>query len=585
MFLLRAVVERLLTLVFGLTGMIALFQGLGIVSALLLWFALPGRSTAPEWLSLAVMRGSLIGAIVTVGGIVLGLIKRGAGARGVPAPEDDESLDRGWTAAALVPTLLFPAIAVALSGKLFDLWKEIASILGRMGLGAELSRASDWTGWVVLPIAAVLFVPFLETLAALFLIAVPPFLLLLLVARSSRFRMDSQRVVVAQTTFVAASLVGADLFGRLVDQAVPHIQAAGGPEATMVLGTLARGREAMMATALGYAAVLAAYGLCLWVMMAAHDGRRAERALIADPAGAPPEPEVEEPTRSEWFPSPAREDLPPVRDPAEPLANPAPSGPVYGRVSELPQASRQAFEATLARFRVRHGSVAEEPSRFPGGGQPAPVTVEQAFTASPLLPAAPALSFAPGNARKLARAAVRSVLLGWGALMLCFGAWQLVGPHPRYVDSSPAAGGSLPRPPEAIAVRFSQALDPSSSVTVQRTLGLAGAPEGDDAQVSRAATLDPQDPTGRTLRTKSLPALAGGIYRVDWRVLVAGGHNAGYGSYYFGIGMAVPGHLVGRASGPYREQQGGARGHRASLLAGLMLLVLGVLVPARILRG
>ena len=513
MFLLRAVVERLLAMVFGLFGITTLLQGLGILGALLVSFTIPGRSDLPPWVTTALIEGAVIGVILVAGGILLTSIRVRSALANAPSPDAGESLPREWMWPAAIPTLLLPAVAVALSGKLFLLWGEIASALHRLGAPADLMRDGGLGGLILLPIFAALFVPFLEALAALFLIAVPPFLLALLIARSHRFRMNCQRSMVAQATLVGTSLVGADLFARLADRAVPLLRTAEGPEGALVLGALARGHEVLTGTATAYAAVLACYGVSLWVLMAAHV-----------PQGG--EPEIESTKLS------------PSVD------------PIHSPVSELPQAPREGFEDVLARVRARRGSVASQTGpRSPG------------------------------------RAVLRVVLIGWGALLLGFGVWQLAGPHARYVSSSPAAGESLPRPPAAIVVRFSQALDPASSVSVQRTMGIAGAPEAAATPVVREAVLDPEDPDGKTLRAQSLPILGGGVYRVDWRIVTANRSDAGYGGFYFGIGMEVPKHLVGAAGRPYGERDARARRYRATLLGGVVLLILAALLPQRLLRG
>ena len=72
--------------------------------------------------------------------------------------------------------------------------------------------------------------------------------------------------------------------------------------------------------------------------------------------------------------------------------------------------------------------------------------------------------------------------------------------------------------------------------------------------------------------------LGGGVYRLDWQIVTANRRDAGYGGFYFGIGMEVPKHLVGDAGRPYRERD-------ATLLGGVVLLILAALLPQRPLRG
>ena len=276
MFLLRILIERILAILFGLIGTIAGFQGLAMLIAVAVWFVMPGRSEAPSWLTTAILQTAFLSALFLVCGWMLSGLKarhtRKASWRDV-----DESLPREWIWPATIPTLALPVFALSQSQGLILLWSDILPFLERIS-PADFTRGPG--GWILLPILAVLFVPLLEVVAALFLIAIPPLLLVLLATRSLSFRLNCQRTAVAQATLVAASLLGAHLFGRFADLAIPPIHAEGGAEATLVVDALTRGREVLWGTAVAYAMVVAGTIASLWMLMAAQVEQPLEREVI-----------------------------------------------------------------------------------------------------------------------------------------------------------------------------------------------------------------------------------------------------------------------------------------------------------------
>jgi hypothetical protein len=96
----------------------------------------------------------------------------------------------------------------------------------------------------------------------------------------------------------------------------------------------------------------------------------------------------------------------------------------------------------------------------------------------------------------------------------------------------------------------------------------------DIALVQRLAS---DDPLRRTIEAVPTP-LSPGLYRVTWQALPAGGGVPRHGSYSFGIGAPVPVDTPG-VTHPLTERDSGSRGRRYTIVGGLLLLVLGGLLP------
>jgi methionine-rich copper-binding protein CopC len=195
-------------------------------------------------------------------------------------------------------------------------------------------------------------------------------------------------------------------------------------------------------------------------------------------------------------------------------------------------------------------------------------TVELGETANPL----PVPTEPPEPA--IAAIVAGAVLAGLGALFIAFGAVQFVVPHARYLGSTPSPGESHSESPKAIVLRFNHALDPASSLSV-RPADANGVAEAGAAAGVATARLDPDDSARKTLRAESL-GLGNGLYRVDWRAVTLGQTRTTYGSFYFGVGVAVPPPLAGSVDRPFRDA--GGRGYRAAVLSGAIFLVLAALL-------
>lgn len=78
------------------------------------------------------------------------------------------------------------------------------------------------------------------------------------------------------------------------------------------------------------------------------------------------------------------------------------------------------------------------------------------------------------------------------------------------------------------------------------------------------------------------PPLGRGLYLVRWAAYPSpGGGVARYGSFGFGVGVAVPPDSEGRILS-LTERDSDWRGRRSSLLGGVLLLVLAALVSYRV---
>ena len=178
----------------------------------------------------------------------------------------------------------------------------------------------------------------------------------------------------------------------------------------------------------------------------------------------------------------------------------------------------------------------------------------------------------PGALAQLARLGLAAL----GALMLLFGAADRLRTRAFYVESQPAPGATLTAGPTAVRATFGAALDPASSLSVTR-LVLDPTSGNGPQDMDVTSRLAPHDPRRRTLEAVS-SALPVGLYRVSWRALPAGGGVSRHGSYSFGVGVSVPADVTGTAHS-LQERDSGSRGRRQAIFGGVLLLVLGALLP------
>ena len=177
---------------------------------------------------------------------------------------------------------------------------------------------------------------------------------------------------------------------------------------------------------------------------------------------------------------------------------------------------------------------------------------------------------------------IRGLLLLGGSLLLLYGVWSLIVPRARFVSSSPSPGATIERPPSAVTVAFSRPLDPQSTIEVLSTISLSPSGEQsftDGATLATTSGLDAGDARRRTLRVELPPELPGGLYVVRWTAMTEGGRARRFGTYYFGVGMPVPEHIMRDVPGALQEQDHRARERRSVVLGGVILLGLVALLP------
>jgi len=468
--LLRAGIERLLLLLFGMAQRVFLLQA---VAAGCAWTAAIALAPAdpPGWLRGAMTSTLLLSGAFLVSGLLLIAIRRWR------VPNANVGVEAAWPWPTLLAiSLLASVILAGLAGSgLPPLWSAIADRLDAVGFWDEWARGGAGSGLVMLPLMASLVVPVLVTASALFAMAFPVGLLPLLAARSRLFPTLLAMGAVCQVALVAAGWTSTNALSRLVEQVLAAMVASGDAEVLGVASELKGAIGALFRTATALAAPTV--GLLAW------------------------------------------------------LAYLRPTGPAAAYFAEDGITVRA--EAVVA---------------------PAPRSLE---------PTARARSARVGLA----------VL---GVFMLVFSAADALRTRASYVSSQPAPGTSLDVAPSAVRITFRAELDPASSIDLTR-LGNASSESDLPRAIAVVRRLASDDPLRRTIEAVPTP-LSPGLYRVIWQALPAGGGVPRHGSYSFGIGAPVP---VDTPSITHSltDRDSGSRGRRHMFLGGLLLLVLGGLLP------
>jgi methionine-rich copper-binding protein CopC len=107
----------------------------------------------------------------------------------------------------------------------------------------------------------------------------------------------------------------------------------------------------------------------------------------------------------------------------------------------------------------------------------------------------------------------RILLIAWAALWAA-GAPSPVFAHAFLDHATPAVGSTIHAPPARVELWFTEELEPAFSTVRVLDQTNQRRDKGD-------AKVDPRDPTALQV---SLPALAPGRYRVEWRVLSVDTH-------------------------------------------------------------
>jgi methionine-rich copper-binding protein CopC len=170
----------------------------------------------------------------------------------------------------------------------------------------------------------------------------------------------------------------------------------------------------------------------------------------------------------------------------------------------------------------------------------------------------------------------RTGLAVMGVFMLVFSAADALRTRPSYVSSQPAPGARLDVAPATVRVAFRAELDPASSIRLTR-LGDASAGGESAREIEVVRRLAADDPLRQTIEAVPTP-LSTGLYRVAWQALPAGGGVPRHGSYSFGVGAQVPVDTPG-ATHSLQDRDAGSRSRRYTIIGGLLLVVMGGLLP------
>lgn len=182
--------------------------------------------------------------------------------------------------------------------------------------------------------------------------------------------------------------------------------------------------------------------------------------------------------------------------------------------------------------------------------------------------------------RRRAEPWVRILLIAFGTVMLLNYGCNALTPRARLLSSEPAAGVALHAVPAFIMLTFSEALSTDSSMRVQRTVTLLGGGTQHATggiPVTEATGAPALSADHRTLRARLPEDLPGGLYAVSWTAVCARSRAERSGELYFGVGMAVPAHIV--RDGVLDERDVAEDDRREMLLGAMVLLAVGIGMP------
>src|SRR5262245_10937876 len=287
MALLRTVLEALLAVPFWIAR--AAFGAFAVAAlTALVGAGAMGGPEAPAWLAVVTRSCLLIGGTFLLAAVLLYV------APGLRAPAAAESDGPpGWIWLLGLTLVALPALAWQSAADLLALWREILVLLERVGFWQEFQRGGQFSGLVMLPIMAGLFVPALEAIAAAFLIAVPLGLLALLPTRSRQFPRFFTMLVVCQAALVLASAIGADAFARLAGELIASMRAAEDAEVQQASEMLDHAVRVLGATSTAFVTPL--LGSAAWIPVllvsplaaAFFDASATQRATAIQPAWSP----------------------------------------------------------------------------------------------------------------------------------------------------------------------------------------------------------------------------------------------------------------------------------------------------------
>lgn len=293
----RLAVEILLRLLLWATRLAFLAAGLATLGpALLLSSSFMGDGTS-AWL-VALARPTLAMGVVFLAAAVLlfvipwllrGVPRAAPEAAAAPGPAAPAA-GGGWQWLAGPVMLGLAGGAVLVSGRLLRLWGEIAVYLERAGVWREVQHGGELSGLIFAPLLFVLAAPLLGAAAAVFLGAVPLLLVALFAARSPHFRPGYAMTVVCQVALVAGSLLAAEAFAGLVQEAASFPDSQADPEAGRLIADLERMRDVVRATGRDHAWLAAGYALLLPLVLVSRPGAKAPAPGGEAPGSAAPAP-------------------------------------------------------------------------------------------------------------------------------------------------------------------------------------------------------------------------------------------------------------------------------------------------------
>jgi hypothetical protein len=255
----RIVAEGLFRLLFWVARSAFLTQGLALFAAWMAMSMTSRQDALPAWLAIALRASLLVGGTLFVAGVLL------VAARRLPIPVEGDEMRPGslWPVLLGLSLVVLPALAYHAASELGPLWRELLTLLDRIGFWTGLERSDPYAGIIVLPILAALIVPALEVAAAFFLIAVPVAMMVLLLTRSHLFPKMFVMLSVCQAGLVLAGLFGSDAVSRLVAEAIPAMTAAPDVEVQHAAEDLRRAEGVLVQTAA--ALVMPTVGYLVWL--------------------------------------------------------------------------------------------------------------------------------------------------------------------------------------------------------------------------------------------------------------------------------------------------------------------------------
>ena len=244
MSLLHAGVERLLLTLLAAVRVLCLLQGLAFATAsVAVLAAAPPES--PPWLRAVGLTAAMASATFVFTGVLLVMARRWPVA---PVHQAAEPL-WPWPAALGVSLVGVALLAALAASNLPSLWQMIGTQLEAIDFWSGSPGPIRTAGLCCFPIILALFVPALVSVAAVFAMAYPLALLLLMPARRPLFPTLLLMGAFCQAGLVLSSWLSANLLARLAEQALIAMEASGDAEVLRVSADLRVARDVILSTA------------------------------------------------------------------------------------------------------------------------------------------------------------------------------------------------------------------------------------------------------------------------------------------------------------------------------------------------